>query len=102
MHYYYRAESTAATICLKVTAGAKKNIIQGFVNLLDQKALKLSISTAPEDGKANIAILKMLAKTWGLKNSQLEIIRGHNNNIKLLSITDVSKDEMDTIISKYL
>ncbi len=98
MYYSYSAADKSATIYLKVKAGAKVSRIEDMIQLPDKWALKLSINAAPEDGKANAAIIKMLAKAWSLRQDQLEIIKGGNQSIKLLAIRNVEKAKLDEII----
>jgi uncharacterized protein YggU (UPF0235/DUF167 family) len=69
---------------LKLLLG--ENLIENFVHIEDKFLLKVSINAVAEDGKANKAIIKFLAKAWHLSQDQLELMKGHNNNIKLLAI----------------
>jgi uncharacterized protein (TIGR00251 family) len=73
-------------ILLKVKTSAKQNKIEGWLYIEDKKYLKISIKEAPEDGKANKAIIKFLAKELGLKQNSLEIISGHTSCYKALSV----------------
>lgn len=44
--------------------------------------LKVRVTAAPEDGKANKALLKLLAKHWSCAVSELEIISGELSRYK--------------------
>ena len=48
--------------------------------------LKVYVTAAPEDGKANAAVIKLLAKTWKLTKSDFEIIRGLTDRRKVIHI----------------
>jgi uncharacterized protein (TIGR00251 family) len=75
-------------ILLHVIPKASRNEIVGWVDTADGgKALKIKVTATPEDGKANAAILKFLAKEWGISPSQLEITAGHTGRHKRLKIT---------------
>ena len=50
---------------LRVKAGAKKTAILG----VHGGAIKLSVAAAPERGKANRAVVKLLAEVLGLPSS---------------------------------
>jgi len=54
---------------VKAQAGARKNGITGQ----HDGALKVSVTQAPEKGKANKALAKVIAVELGLKNSQVEL-----------------------------
>ena len=44
--------------------------------------LNVRVAAVPEDGKANKALLKLLAKHWGCAVSDLEIISGETSRYK--------------------
>jgi hypothetical protein len=78
-------------IHLHVIPKASRNEIVGWVD--DGKggrALKIKVTATPEDGKANTALIKFLAKTWGVSPSLLEIASGHTGRNKRLKIHDNS------------
>lgn len=67
---------------LRVIAGArveKAAIVNG--------ALKLWLRTAPENGKANTAILKMLAEMLSVPQTSLEIVHGQSSRDKRIRVT---------------
>jgi uncharacterized protein (TIGR00251 family) len=75
-----------AIILLKVKASAKHNKIEGWLEVENKKYLKISIKEVPEEGKANRAIVKFLAKELDLKQNSLEIISGHTSCYKMLYV----------------
>lgn len=79
---------------LKIKSAAKENAIGDFVTIDDKSYLKLSIKAVPEKGKANEEIIKFLASTLGLKQKDLEIVSGHTNSLKVISIDNIGKEEM--------
>jgi len=70
-------------IKIKVTTNAKQNKI---VETLD--GLKVYITTAPENGKANIAVIKLLSQHYKVPKSSIEIIAGQTARIKIISINN--------------
>ncbi|MFC1673986.1 DUF167 domain-containing protein [Pseudomonadota bacterium] len=50
-------------------------------------ALKASVTKAPEGGKANAALIKMLAKEWKLAKSDLEVVKGQTSRNKVLELS---------------
>lgn len=57
---------------LKVVPGASRDRIAGELG----GALKVTVSAAPEKGKANKAIVKLLARELGVKANQIDVVRG--------------------------
>jgi len=66
-----------------VHPGAKENRIK---NWLDKNTIKVDIAAAPEKGKANKALIKLLSKHFKISPSQIEIIHGKTTRIKQLRI----------------
>lgn len=48
--------------------------------------LKCYLKSPPEDGKANLELVKFLAKSIGIAQSQITIMAGHTHRNKLLKI----------------
>jgi len=53
---------------------------------IENGALKIWLRTAPEDGKANKAVLGILAKLLGISVSQLEITHGQTARDKRVRV----------------
>jgi uncharacterized protein len=75
---------------VKAHAGARRNEIK----LPSVGSLHVSVTQAPEKGKANKAIIALLAKTLGLRKSQLELLAGETSAHKRFLIRDVSADDL--------
>jgi uncharacterized protein YggU (UPF0235/DUF167 family) len=48
--------------------------------------LRVYVTTVPEDGKANAAVQKLLAKALGVAKSRLTLIRGHTTRDKVFQV----------------
>lgn len=74
---------------LRVTPGAKTTLVGGSWDDPDMgPRLIVKVTAPPEDGKANQAVIKAIAKTLGLAKSRLEITAGHTNRHKTLEISE--------------
>jgi len=101
MYFSYNEKTKTAVVPLKVKAGAKESTIHGFVDINRTHILKISVKAAPEDGKANNAIIKMFADKWNLRQTQLEIIKGSSGSSKLLAIKDVDRSVILEVASNF-
>lgn len=71
-----------AEISVRVTPKAGRNEIS-----VDQGGMvRIHVTAAPEDGKANAAVTKLLAKALGLAKSRLTLIRGATSRDKVFRI----------------
>ena len=67
------------TLELKVIPKSSKNEITG---VLQNGALKVKITAAPEKGKANTAICAFLAEEFGVAKKNVRILRGETSPLK--------------------
>ncbi|MBK4217062.1 DUF167 domain-containing protein [Paracoccus caeni] len=73
---------SGAEFTLRVTPKARRNQIA-----LDETGrIKVQVTAAPEDGKANAAVLKLLAKSLGVAKSRLVLVRGASARDKLVRL----------------
>lgn len=49
-------------------------------------ALKASVTKVPEGGKANQALIKLLAKEWKVAKSTLEVLQGQTSRTKVMHL----------------
>ncbi|MCT4608368.1 MAG: DUF167 domain-containing protein [Pelagimonas sp.] len=69
------------TIALRVTPKASRNAITR-----DGDDLRIYVTTVPENGKANTAVTKLLAKALCIPKSSLTLIRGETSRDKVFRI----------------
>jgi len=70
-------------LTLRVTPGARKEQIE----LADGKVL-VKVRAKPEDGKANVAVIELLATALGIGASRLHLLRGATGRDKQVQIAD--------------
>jgi len=75
-----------ATLRVKVTPKAKAERIKKETSADGAVLYKIYVTAAPEDGKANEAVIKLLAKALGLAKSTLAITHGHTSREKTIKI----------------
>ncbi|RDW13942.1 DUF167 domain-containing protein [Paracoccus thiocyanatus] len=70
-----------AEIAVRVTPRASRNAV-----ILDAGMIRVTVTTIPEDGKANAAVIKLLAKALGVAKSRLVLVRGATGRDKLFRL----------------
>jgi len=72
---------------VKLTPNAARNEIKGWDKDSEGNSiLKASVTCVPEDGKANAALIKLLAKERKIPKTSLTIEKGTTDRNKTLSI----------------
>lgn len=56
--------------------------------------LKLSVTAVPEKGKANQAVIELLARELGVPKRDLSIVRGETDSRKLIEIRGLPEGEI--------
>lgn len=67
----------------------------GITGVHDNR-LRVAVSAPPEKGRANRAVVELIAKTVGVAAGRVEIIRGNSSRSKQIRITGVTLDEVSS------
>ncbi|MDP2897736.1 MAG: DUF167 domain-containing protein [bacterium] len=62
-------------------------------------ALKVSVTAAPEKGKANAAVIALLSEKLAVPKSSIEIVRGETSRLKTVRIRGVAKETVSALLS---
>jgi uncharacterized protein (TIGR00251 family) len=74
------------TLALRVQPGAGRDAILGPVaDAAGAMALKVKVAAPAEDGRANAAVLALLAKSLGLPKSALSLVKGERDRSKVVA-----------------
>lgn len=90
---------SGAALTLRVTPRARKT---EFAGVLEDGILRVRVAAPPVEGKANAELLSFLAKVLGVRKNRIEIIAGQRGLDKIVSVLDLSADEVQTRISAWL
>lgn len=70
-----------AEFAVKVTPRARRNAVSEADGMI-----RISVTTAPEDGKATAAVAEALAHALGVAKSRLVLVRGATSREKLFRL----------------
>lgn len=74
-------------ITVRVVPKASRATVGGVESGADGQAyLKVRVTVKPENGKANTAVRKLLAKSWGLAPGRITIVSGTTARNKVLEV----------------
>jgi uncharacterized protein len=82
----FRAAADGVLVRVLAAPKASRNGVEGTVTTVQGAALKVRVTAAPDRGKANQAIIKLLAKTWHLPPSRFSIIVGDTDRHKTILV----------------
>jgi uncharacterized protein (TIGR00251 family) len=72
---------------LRVQPRARRNQVGGLAAEADGGvALKVAVTAPPEDGKANAAVIALLAAAWDMPKSRLSVVAGAADRRKTIHL----------------
>jgi uncharacterized protein (TIGR00251 family) len=74
---------------LRISPGARSNTIVGRYG----DGWKVRVTAAPEDGKANEAVLRLLAECLDLPSERLTLVSGRSGRDKIVRLTGIDEAE---------
>lgn len=80
---------------VKAQPGARVNALRGEQN----GALKVAVTQVAEKGKANKAVVELLAKSLRLKRSQIELLSGETSSEKRFLVRGATLEELAAAIA---
>lgn len=83
-------------LSVKVVPGASQNKIAGWIG----DAVKIRVQAPPEKGKANAAVISLLADFLNIPAKHLSICAGHASQNKVVEVQGVSDAELINKLSR--
>jgi uncharacterized protein (TIGR00251 family) len=83
---------------VRARAGARQSGVRGAAG----GALKVSVTTAAEKGKANKAIIAVLSEQLRVPKSRIQMLSGAAAPLKRFLIRDIALEELDSRIRQVL
>jgi len=85
-----RAVEGGIVVSVKVQPNASKDRVVGEHG--DQ--LKIAVTVAPEKGKANKAVIRVLSQRLGIKSSDIQILSGETSRDKKVFIKNINEENI--------
>ncbi|MDA0703507.1 MAG: DUF167 domain-containing protein [Proteobacteria bacterium] len=74
-------------VAVRLTPRARRNRIEAVVaDAAGDAAFRISVTAPPEGGKANVALIALLAKTWRVPKTAIAIAAGPSSRTKRLAL----------------
>ena len=81
----------AVTLKVRVQPKASRNLVEGYRG----DTLCLRVTAPPEAGKANSAVVSLLAERLGIAKSKVRITRGQASRQKVVLIESLTPEEVE-------
>lgn len=88
----WRVAEAGVVVRVRVTPKSSRVGIDGVEATADGPAFKVRVRDVPEDGKANRAVIEVLAKSLGCPRSAVTLVTGARGRIKTFAVAGEAKD----------
>lgn len=88
-----------AALTIRVTPRSRKT---EFGGVMEDGTLRVRVAAPPVEGKANSALVKFLAKVFGVRQNRIEIVAGERGLDKIISVLDMSAEDVEQRIQGFL
>jgi len=83
----YRLSPAGLSLFVRVTPNAGRDAIEGVEQRDDGSAvLRVRVKAVPDKGKANAAVVALLAKALGVPRSAVTVVSGETARLKTLAV----------------
>ncbi len=87
-------------LAVRLTPKASANAVRGWAeDAAGQRFLKVSVTAVPEKGKANKALIEVLAGQWDIPKNSIAIVRGETDKNKVLLLKAIPEKTAACILS---
>lgn len=94
----WRTVDDGLAVRVRVTPKASRNRIDGLVTTAEGDAVvKATVTAVPEAGKANAALIRLLAKAWRVPRSSMSVTGGTTSRLKTVTIRGEPKALCDML-----
>ncbi|GGA91041.1 UPF0235 protein [Brucella endophytica] len=84
---FFRPEKDGVTLFVRLTPKSSKDAVEGVGEQSDgRRYLNARVRAVPEDGKANKALVKLLAKTLDVAGAGVAVVAGATSRLKQIKI----------------
>jgi uncharacterized protein len=84
-------EAVSTRLRLRVAPGAAQAGVVGRHG----ESWKVRVSAAPEDGRANEAVVRLLAETLDLPRAAVTLVSGHNRRDKIVELAGLDTNQIE-------
>ena len=94
----YRLSPSGLSLFIRVTPNAGRDAIEGVETRDDNTAvLRIRVRAVPDKGKANAAVVALIAKALGVPKSSVSVTSGETARLKTLAVAGDSERLVEAV-----
>ena len=91
-------ELVTIVLRLHVQPGGGRSAVTGRYG----DAVKVKVAAPPERGRANEAVVELVAALFGVKQAQVELVSGESSRTKRVQVTGVVADDVRRVLTEQV
>lgn len=88
------------TVAVRAQPGARKTAIAGTYGEGHAAQMKIAVQAPPLEGRANAALIELLAKTFSLPKSAVVLVSGGSSRSKVFLLRGISAGQANAVLGK--
>ena len=96
-----RTVRDGVTLAVRAQPGAKKTAITGVYGEGDSAQLKIAVQAPPIEGRANEALIALLAATFDLTKHFVELVNGELSRSKVFLLRGVAIERVCSLLAEF-
>jgi uncharacterized protein (TIGR00251 family) len=97
-----RVHPHGVTLAVHAQPGAKKTAITGVYGEGAAAQLKIAVQAPPLEGRANLALIAFLAKTFSVAKSAVELTAGESSRSKVFLLNGVPLPQAEAKLATWI
>jgi uncharacterized protein len=88
-------------VVIRLSPRARSDRLRGIAATAEgRRAIKVSVTAPPQDGRANEALLQLLSQVWGIPRRDLSLTAGAGSRRKIVRVVGDSRQLLDKLSSE--
>ena len=97
-----REVAGGVTLAVRAQPGAKKTAIAGIYGGGATVQLKIAVQAPPVEGRANEALIRFLAETFGVAKRSVELVSGELSRSKVFALRGVTLAQVEAQLRGWM
>jgi len=97
-----RGVAGGVTLAVRVQPGAKRTSVTGVYGEGEAAQLKIAVQAPPIEGRANLALIELLADKFGVAKSYVELVSGELSRSKVFLVRGVSLGQAQAKVIEWI
>jgi uncharacterized protein (TIGR00251 family) len=102
MQLMLRETDAGCMLSVRVQPGARRSAVAGILGEGEAAALKIAVQAPALEGRANEAVIALLAKSFAVPRSSVVVLNGELSRSKVVLLKGVKREHAERMLASLL